>query len=79
MRSVLFAVLVAAWPITWGVSTASAQASTGRFAGTTLDPSYATISGTAIQIANTETGELVRRVESNEVGRFSVPLLRPGT
>lgn len=79
MRSMLSAVLVAAWPIAWGVSTASAQASTGRFAGTALDPSYTNISGTAIQIANSETGELVRWVESNEVGGFSVPLLRPGT
>lgn len=79
MRSMLFAALVAAWPIAWGVSTASAQSSTGRFAGTALDPCYTNTSATAIQIANLETGELVRWVESNEVGRFSVPLLRPGT
>ena len=30
-------------------------------------------------ITNTDTGELARSVQSNEVGRFAAPLLRPGT
>ena len=79
MRCKLLSVLVAAWAIAWGVSTASAQTSTGQIAGTVLDQSGAVVPGAAIQITNTETGELVRSVESNEVGRFSAPLLRPGT
>ena len=57
----------------------SAQTSTGQIAGTVFDQSGAVIPGAAIQITNAETGESVRRVESNEVGRFSAPLLRPGT
>jgi len=79
MRRKLLSVLVAAWAIAGGVSTASAQTSTGQIAGTVLDQSGAVVPGAAIQITNTETGELVRSVESNEVGRFSAPLLRPGT
>ena len=79
MRCKLFSVLVAACAITWGASTAAAQTSTGQITGTVLDQSGAVVPGAAIQITNTETGELVRRVESNEVGRFSAPLLRPGT
>ena len=79
MRSMLFAVLVATRPITWGVSTASPRTCTSQFAGAVLNQSGAVISGTAIQIANTGTGELVRRVGSNAVGRFSVPSLRPDT
>ena len=61
------------------LATASAQSSTGQIAGTALDQSAAVIPGAAIQITNAETGEVVRSVESNEVGRFSAPLLRPGT
>lgn len=79
MKSELLSALIAVWAMAWEVSMASAQASTGQIAGTVLDQSSAVLPGTAIQITNTEMGELVRRVESSEVGRFSVPLLRLGT
>ncbi len=61
-----------------GVS-ASAQTSTGQIAGTVLDQTGAVTPGASVTIANTETGEQMRAIESNEVGRFSAPLLRPGT
>ena len=56
-----------------------AQTSTGQILGTVLDQSGAVIPGADVEITNTETGESARRVQSNEVGRFSAPLLRPGT
>ena len=57
---------------------AAAQTSTGQIAGTILDQTGAVIPGAYVRITNTETDELVREIQSNEVGRFSAPLLRPG-
>lgn len=57
---------------------AFAQTSTGQIAGTVLDQSGAVIPGAGVAVTNTETGEQVRALQSNEVGRFSAPLLRPG-
>ena len=57
---------------------AVAQTSTGQIAGTILDQTGAVIPGAYVRITNTETDELVREIQSNEVGRFSAPLLRPG-
>lgn len=59
------------------VAGASAQTSTGQIAGTVLDQTGAVIPGAEVRLTNTETGELVRAVQSNEFGRFSAPLLRP--
>lgn len=57
---------------------AVAQTSTGQIAGTILDQTGAVIPGASVTVTNTETGEQVRELQSNEVGRFSAPLLRPG-
>lgn len=59
------------------VAGAAAQTSTGQIAGTVLDQTGAVVPGAEVRITNTETGELVRAIQSNEFGRFSAPLLRP--
>ena len=60
-------------------ASAAGQTSTGQIAGTVLDQSGAVIPGASVTVTNPETGELAREMQSNEVGRFSAPLLRPGT
>lgn len=47
--------------------------------GDALDQSRGVIPEADVGITNTETGEPERRMQSNEVGRSSVPLIRPGT
>ncbi len=79
MRNKLISILSIAGLLASAGPHVRAQTSTGQISGTVLDQSGAVIPGAAVEITNTETGEAVRRAESNEVGRFSAPLLRPGT
>ena len=52
--------------------------STGALAGVSLDPSGAELPGVLLQLSNRETG-LTKSAISDEHGRFSFLLLRPGT
>ncbi len=79
MNSRGFRIGVIACLVAWAAQGTIDQTSTGQITGTVLDQSGAIIPGADVQITNTETGELARNVQSNEVGRFSAPLLRPGT
>jgi hypothetical protein len=52
---------------------------TGAIVGTVLDKSGAVIAGAKVGIVNTETGQLVRQLNSDASGLFSAPLLTVGT
>jgi hypothetical protein len=52
---------------------------TGAISGSVLDTSGSAISGAEIQIINSSTQELVRRVPANADGEFVATLLPPGT
>ena len=52
--------------------------STGALAGVSLDPTGAELPGVLLQLSNRETG-LTKSAISDEHGRFSFLLLRPGT
>jgi Carboxypeptidase regulatory-like domain len=52
--------------------------STGALAGVSLDPSGAELPGVLLRLSNRETGRSKSAI-SDEHGRFSFLLLRPGT
>jgi hypothetical protein len=52
---------------------------TGAIAGSVLDTTGAAISGAEVQIVNTGTESLVRKLSTNADGEFVAPLLPPGT
>src|SRR6202048_745311 len=52
---------------------------TGAIAGSVLDTTGAAISAAEVQIVNTSTGSLVRRLSTNVDGEFVATLLPPGT
>ena len=58
-------------------STGSAQ-TFGEITGTVTDSTGAMVSGAAVTVTNTAT-RVERRVQTNEVGNYSVPFLNPGT
>ncbi|MBI3279260.1 MAG: TonB-dependent receptor [Acidobacteria bacterium] len=60
-------------------SVAWAQTSTGQITGTVFDPTGAVVPGATVRISGSETGELVRTLETGAQGSFTAPLLRPGS
>jgi hypothetical protein len=54
-----------------------AQTSAGSISGTVSDETGAVIPRASVRVIDTSTGELVRAIETNQMGRFSAPLLRP--
>jgi hypothetical protein len=55
----------------------SAQTTTAQITGKVTDASGAVVPGAAVSVTNADTG-VTRRVESNESGAYTVPLLHPG-
>ena len=58
-------------------ATSFSQIDTGSIAGTVRDPSGAVIAGAAVTIRNQDTG-IETRTQSNELGQYVSPPLRPG-
>lgn len=58
---------------------APAQTSTGEIDITAVDPSGAIIPNATLIITGAETGNIVRRLKTSDVGTASAPLLPPGT
>ena len=69
-RLVISAVLCAAF--------CYAQTSTGQIAITVFDPTGAVIPNAAVTLTGSETGEVVRTLETDGAGSAIAPLLRPG-
>ena len=58
-------------------STVRSQTATGTILGTVQDPAQAVVSGAGVIVRNADTG-VERRVSTNDVGGYIVPLLQPG-
>lgn len=63
--------------LAWGRSGAALDIA-GTIAGSVADPQHAYITHASVHVRNTSTG-LARETWSDERGRFSIPLLPPGT
>ena len=75
-RCCIFLPLLAAlWAV--GTPTACGQTATGQIEGRIVDPSGAVIPQADVEITNVETS-VKRTVQSDEGGRYAVPLLNPG-
>jgi hypothetical protein len=55
-----------------------AQTSTGEISVTAVDPSSAVIPGATVTIKGSDTGNIVRTLETNDQGLATAPLLPPG-
>jgi len=75
MRKTIGLLLASLW---WALLPAAAQNITGTILGTVTDPSGAVISGVAVEITHLETNQTTR-VETNAIGVYQAPYLRPGT
>jgi hypothetical protein len=54
-----------------------AQTSTGTISGTVSDQTGAIIPGAYVRIIDSSTATLVRAMQTNQMGRFSAPLIKP--
>ena len=57
---------------------ASAQTSTGQLSITVLDPSNAVIPNATIQLSGSDTGNILRTIQTNATGTAAIPLVPPG-
>lgn len=67
----------AGWLLLLAALPAAAQNITGTILGTVTDPSGAVVSGAQIEITHVETNQTTR-VETNALGNYLAPYLRPG-
>lgn len=63
--------------LTFAVSTASAQTTTGTVTGFVTDSTSAAVQGATVKLTNTGTG-LTQNAETNENGSYIFPLVQPG-
>ncbi|MEJ7608457.1 MAG: carboxypeptidase-like regulatory domain-containing protein [Bryobacteraceae bacterium] len=70
--------LIASLSPTLFIAPLAAQNITGSVLGTVTDTSGAVVSAAEITVANKDTGQTAR-LESNQLGYFEAPLLRPGS
>ncbi|MDQ6699964.1 MAG: carboxypeptidase regulatory-like domain-containing protein, partial [Acidobacteriota bacterium] len=56
----------------------AAQTSAGEITGVVSDPSGAVVPNAAVELLGAQTGDVVRKLQTNGEGGFSAPLLRPG-
>ncbi len=73
MRTRLVALLLLLTPL------ALAQTSTGQLSVTVLDPSNAVIPNATVQLKGSDTGNILRTIETNAAGTAAIPLVPPGT
>jgi len=62
-----------------GIRTYGQGGATGAIDGLVLDTSGAAVDGAEVQVIDTRTESLVRKVKTNADGAFIVTLLPPGT
>jgi len=55
-----------------------AQTSTGQLSISVLDPSDAVVPGASVQLIGSDTGNVLRTVETNATGTAAIPLIPPG-
>ncbi|HUA84609.1 MAG TPA: carboxypeptidase-like regulatory domain-containing protein [Bryobacteraceae bacterium] len=77
ISSVIFALALAAY-LGLSATPALGQAATGTVVGQVTDQQNAAIAGADISLVDTATGG-VRNTTSNEVGRYTIPSVPPGT
>jgi Carboxypeptidase regulatory-like domain len=63
----------------WGVRAYGQGGATGAMSGVVLDSSGAAVDGAEVQVIDSRTQELARRLRTNIDGAFTVTLLPPGT
>jgi hypothetical protein len=68
----------AALVLALGSDAARAQTSTGQLSVTVIDPSGAIVPNATVRLTGSETGNVLRTIQTNELGVAPIPLVPPG-